>query len=336
MICTPAPENFPETVQCQHSMGQTRTNRMNSIFKAIPFRARIAALFLISIQATGLSDNPTIVVLHPLLEEMTRSLAGDQVEIINILPSRANVHHFEPSPRDMTHLHSADLVLAMGKNLEIYLDRLRANLPSDIVLYEVGEPVTARVVEDNSHCASDGSDHSHGVIDPHWWHSPQAMRRAVRHLGRELEERFPDNRDLIRSRTREKMRSLRDLHEWADETLSLIPASQRKLVTSHAAFGYFCRDFNFEMITVRGLTSEHNPSPAHMARMTEDLKKNNIQAVFPEVNANNALVKSLHESTGVILGQPLHADFQSGESYEKMFRSNIMSIVSALGHTENP
>src|SRR5690606_7970930 len=101
-------------------------------------------------------------------------------EVINILPTSANVHTFEPSPGDMARLQEAALVLAMGKHLEIYLDRLKENLPDAVEIYEAGRLVPSVVIDPANEIFACCPAHSHGAIDPHWWHSPLAVRRAVR------------------------------------------------------------------------------------------------------------------------------------------------------------
>ncbi len=295
----------------------------------------LLAALLFSPALRGEEQRPLVVALHPLLSEFTTRLVGDAAEVVNIMSSDADVHTFEPSPGDMARMQQASLVLAMGKHLEIYLDRLKENLPDSVDIYEAGRLVPSVVIDPANAIFACCPAHSHGAIDPHWWHSPLSVRRAVRHLGRELEERFPEKRAEIRERSGELMNELEELHEWAKNELAVIPRRDRKLVTAHAAFGYFCTEYGFQTIPVRGLTDERNPSPAYLAETIDILREENIKAVFPETKANNAILQSLKESTGVQLGPSLYADFLDGKPYIDMFKSNIASILKALTDSDS-
>lgn len=295
----------------------------------------LLAALLFSPALRGEEQRPLVVALHPLLSEFTTRLVGDAAEVVNIMPTSANVHTFEPSPGDMARMQEATLVLAMGKHLEIYLDRLKENLPDSVDIYEAGRLVPSVVIDPTNEIFACCPVHSHGAIDPHWWHSPLAVRRAVRHLGRELEGRFPEKRGEIRERSAELMNELEELHEWAKNELAVIPRRDRKLVTAHAAFGYFCTEYGFQTIPVQGLTAERNPSPSYLSETIDILRRENIKAVFPETKANNTILHALRESTGVQLGPSLHADFQDGKPYIDMFTSNIKSILTALTDSDS-
>jgi zinc/manganese transport system substrate-binding protein len=283
-------------------------------------------------------ERPRVVVLHPLLEEMVQRVAGDAVEVSCLLPPNANVHTFDPTPGEMASAGRADLVVAMGKHLEPYLDRLKENLPESAKVYEAGRLVPSVKIDPDNEIFACCPVHSHGAIDPHWWHSPLAVRRAVRHLGRELEDLLPDRKKEIRERTREVMDELEELHQWTEERVSAIPRDRRKLVTAHAAFGYFCVEYGFHAVPVKGLTAERGPSPNFLKETLETLRRERIRAVFPEDDAPDAVLETLRESAGVVIADHLHADFipRKGQTYADMFRANVTAITRALAPAETP
>ncbi|MDF3129206.1 metal ABC transporter substrate-binding protein [Kiritimatiellaeota bacterium B1221] len=279
-------------------------------------------------------EKPVVATLHPLMSEMVERLTDGEVEIFDVFPSGGDVHVFEPSPGDLVQMQEAVLVIAMGKHLEGYLGRLRENLPASVEIYEAGRLVPSVKIDPGNEVFACCPAHSHGAIDPHWWHSPMAMRRAVRYLGRELERVLPEQKKEIRERTRELMDELNELNEWGVNALAVIPKQDRKLVTAHAAFGYFCVEYNFQAVPVKGLNDERNPSPTYLAETIDVLKREKVKAVFPETKANDAILKSLHESTGIRLGKPLFADYIGNKEvsgYVDIFKTNIHNIVTALG-----
>jgi zinc/manganese transport system substrate-binding protein len=296
----------------------------------------VGLLLLLSVPLHG-EERPLVAVLHPLLAEAVQRIAGDHVRVETLMPPSADPHTFDPSPGDMARIQGAVLVVALGKNLETYLDRLRENLPKEVSIYEAGRPVPSLVIDVKHEAFICCPDHSHGAVDPHWWQSPVAMQRAVRHLGRELEKEFPAHKDSIRENTRLYMAELEELNTWAKGELSAIPKAQRKLVTPHASFGYFCELYGFQSIPVQGLSTEDNPTPAYLAETIETLRREQVRAVFPDQSANNTILHSLREATGVTLAPALIADNLGNADidYRAMIRHNVNSIVKALSPVEN-
>jgi zinc/manganese transport system substrate-binding protein len=239
----------------------------------------------------------------------------------------------------MVTLREHNLIVAMGKHLEPYLDRLRENLPASVEIFEAGRKVPSVKVDPRLEAFACCPLHTHGAIDPHWWHSPMSARRAVRSLGRELADKLPDHRDDILDRTREISDALESLHHWAEGELSVIPSNRRKLVTAHAAFGYFCKEYDFKAIPVAGLSNEGQPTPDFLAETIQILKENQVPAVFPEISAGAASLQALRESTGVQVAPPLFADFLPTEevtTYAAMFKANVKNLVTHLGEPASP
>jgi len=285
-------------------------------------------------RVSGEQEGLKVVTLHPLLSEWTERLAGENVSVECVLPTSVNLHDFDPSPSDMVRMSEADLIIAMGKHLEPYLDRLQENLPPGAEIYEAGRLVRSVRIDPELEMFACCPRHSHGSIDPHWWHSPMAVRTGVRHLGRELEDHLPEQKREIRKRTRELMDELSDLHDWAESELAKIPGRHRKLVTAHAAFGYFCVEYDFKAIPVKGLSNEGQPSPGFLTETITTIKDQQVPAVFPERSAGAASLEAIRDATGVAVATPLIADFipkSPEDTYSSMFQTNVNLMVTYLG-----
>lgn len=283
-------------------------------------------------------DLPKIVTLHPVLTEFVRDLVGDQAKVVNLMAANQNVHSFEPTPGDLVTMQDAVLIVAMGKHLEPYLDRIKENIPNEVKIYEAGRLVPSLQSDPKTAMFACCPVHGLSSIDPHWWQSPMAVRRAVRHLGRELERKFPESKKEIRERTTQKMDALEELHKWTDKTLAKIPAEDRKLITTHNAFGYFCAAYRFQAIPVRGITNERDPSPDEMQATLDAITSAKAKALFPESTTSGDFLKSVSESTGVPLSKALNADFilASDETYISEYKNNVTHILEALGGESGP
>ncbi|MEM7390824.1 MAG: metal ABC transporter substrate-binding protein [Verrucomicrobiota bacterium] len=292
-------------------------------------------LFLLTFWLSGALMAPgalKVVALHPFIGDLARNVGGDAVEVKDLLPLGGNPHDYEPSPSDFRNVADADIVLASGKKLENYLNKIRDNMSPRAKLIEVGREVPSCLIEANNEIFVCCPAHSVGSIDPHWWHSIKGMRRAAKVLAREFAKEDAANASLYSRQAKAYDRELDNLYRWAKKEVGAIPRSRRVLCTAHAAFGYFCRDFGFRAAPVQGLTKERNPSPSYLAETIGMIRKLKIPAVFPENTANPKILSSMVQETGVTLGGTLLADAPSDEhpTYIGTFRHNVSTIVAAF------
>lgn len=274
-----------------------------------------------------------VVALHPLMGDLARNVGGGEVGVTDFMGLSDDVHSFQPSPSQMARAASADLVLASGKHLETYLDKLRDSLPDTVEVVEVGRPIRSMRISADDELFVCCPAHTVGGIDPHWWHSVDNMKRAARVVADAFGEADPSNRSAYQSRAAEYIRRLDVLDGWIRAQVSRIPQSDRKLVTAHLAFGYFCRDYGFRALPVQGLTRERQATAQYLAETVETLRGEGVKAVFPEHQANPKVLEQLVAETGVKLGGRLIADGNghgAASSYEGMMRHNVEAIVAAL------
>lgn len=273
-----------------------------------------------------------MVTLHPFLSEMTRILCSNEVEIVELMGPAGDPHRFDPTPDDLAKVQDADVLVAMGKHLEPYLPRVQEVLQPGAQVIEAGKPVPSLLIDKELAAFACCPKHSHGAIDPHWWHDANAMRRAVRGLEKEFRKLLPEHAAEIKQRSRAYQDRLRELHEWILTETARIPRQKRKLVTAHAAFSYFCSAYGFQAVPVKGLDGKREPSQEYLASTIQIIRKEKVVAVFPEVHANQNALELIQRETGAKLGQALLADNAgaAGVTYETFMRTNVRSIVQGL------
>jgi zinc/manganese transport system substrate-binding protein len=274
-----------------------------------------------------------VATLHPLLGDLAENIGGEHVTVVPLLGPGADPHAFTPTPGDLARCADARLILASGKGLEPYLDKIRDNLQPGQQVYEVGRKVPSLRIEVGAVFACCPS-HSHGAIDPHWWHSIANMQRAGRYLAEEFTRIDPAHAAAYKANARAWDKQLDALQSWAKKEIARIPRGDRKLVTAHAAFGYLCRDFGLKSIPVQGLNRERDPSPQYLAETIRTLRREQARAIFPEVFANPKVLAAMVRESGVqVATEALIADgVGTGESatYDGMMRHNVNAIVRAL------
>jgi len=280
-----------------------------------------------------------VATLHPILADLARQVGGANVEVVEILKPGADIHHFEPAPKDLAEMRGTKLLLASGKGLESFLDKLRDSLGADVKLVEVGAKIPSIPFEEHHHEhgeAEKGHEehdhHHHGSEDPHWWHSAENMKRAARVVADELSAVDPANASAYAAGAKVASKRFGELKSWAQKEIAKIGKKDRLLVTAHGAFGYFCKEYGFEPISLLGIGRSDDASSKHVAETIEEIREHGIKAIFPEDQANPKVLAEIARSTGVKSGEPLSADGTAkvAHTFETMLAHNVRSIVAAL------
>ncbi|MEZ0388231.1 MAG: metal ABC transporter substrate-binding protein [Verrucomicrobium sp.] len=273
-----------------------------------------------------------VATLHPLLGDLARQVGGKNVEVIDLLKPGADAHHFEPTSKDLANLKGASLVLASGKHLENYLDKLGDSLGAGAKIVEVGKTIPSIKIEAGNDLFICCPAHAAGGIDPHWWHSADNMKRAARVLADEFPAVDSANAAAYRTNAEAAQQRLTALKTWAQQQVAAIPKADRKLVTAHAAFGYFCKEYGFKSIPILGIGREDEASPKYLTETITTIREHKIRAVFPEDQANPKVLAEIVRETGIKVGKPLIADGTStaAPTFEAMLKYNITTVVAGL------
>lgn len=295
---------------------------------------RLIATFAFLACAAGAAAQLRVAALHPMIGSLVRDIGGDKVDVVDLLRPGGDIHHFEPSAKDIAAMKNVRIVFASGKRAESYLDNLADTLGTGVKIVEAGKPVPdiKLALNDEALMHDDDHDHHHGGIDPHWWHSATGMARAARLIGDELASADPANAAVYKARASAEEKKITTLRSWAMQQLAQIPKTDRKLVTAHAAFSYFCKEFGFKSLPLLGLGREDEATTKYLANAIATIRSQNIKAIFPEDQANPKLIQQLVNQTGVRLGGELIADGTAPgfTTFEAMLRHNVETIVKAL------
>jgi zinc/manganese transport system substrate-binding protein len=272
-----------------------------------------------------------VAALHPLMADLARQIGGERVEVFDMVGEGGDPHHYEPRPEDLRRLQGSALILAGGKKMESYLERVRDTVRG-VPVIEVGQTIPSLTVGKDAVYAC-CPNHGSGGIDPHWWHGIENMRRATRIVAQALASVDPAGKDFYSTRASAHSKRLGELKEWAKRELARVPRGQRKLITAHNAFAYFAREFGFEVIAVAGLNKEQNTAPRDLARTIESVRASGVKAIFPETNASPKTVESIARETGTRVAEGLIADGNGAgreAGFEGMIRHNVRVITAAL------
>ena len=181
--------------------------------------------------------------------------------------------------------------------------------------------------------AKAAADRNGMIDDPHWWNSVANVEKATVIVRDELIKLDPANRADYESNAKAYLAKLAELDQWAKRKVAELPRDKRKLVTSHDAFQYLAKDYGFRVYAIEGVSTETEPSDRHIAELIDEIKKQQVKAIFLESTLNPKVTVEITKETGAKIGGTLYADGLGegdGSTYDGMVRHNITTIVDAL------
>lgn len=279
-----------------------------------------------------------VVATYSILGDLVKNVAGDEAEVVTLVGPDGDAHTFDPSPQDGMTVADAQVIFENGAGFETWLDKLYLSSDSKATRVVVTKGLEFREGRCN-HGPNEKRDPGHKhEDDPHVWHDVRNTIHMVGIIRDRLCEIDPSHADKYRANAAAYLAKLEALHGWVEKEVETLPRDRRKLVTTHETFGYFADRYGF---TVAGTvlqsvsTEAGDPSAAEFARLIETVKAAKVPAIFAENVHNPKLTERLAAEAGVKLAPPLYTDAlgkpgSSGDTYEKMVRHNVSTIVAAL------
>ncbi len=270
------------------------------------------------------ADKLNVVTSFSILADLTREVGGDRIELTNLVGADADAHLYEPSPNDAKALLRADLIVANGLGFEPWLERLLAS----------SEPKGKRINASAGVVPLMLDEDGEAVPDPHAWQSLTNAEIYVRNISKALGELDPANLNVYIERRDAYLTRLHALLKKADAQIAGLPTSQRKVVTSHDAFGYLGQAWQLKFIAPQGLSTHDEPSAAEVAALIRQIRNEGVRAVFVENIRDPRLIRQIADEAGAKVGGTLYSDALASagpaSTYLGMFEHNLDTLMAAL------
>jgi zinc/manganese transport system substrate-binding protein len=262
-----------------------------------------------------------VVTSFSILEDVVKELGGDYVNVVNLVSRNSDAHMYQPKPSDAVAIASADVVIFNGLEFEGWITRLIENSG-----YNGKQLIASNGVD----AINNGEE-----IDPHAWQSFHNIRVYIRNISRTLVTLRPQYANKFRQRQKRYLDSLSALEQQLIEQIANIPANKRIVVTSHDAFSYLGREFDIQFSAPLGLSLEDEASAEDVATIIDQIRGQNVRALFIENINNPRLLQRIAAETNVAIGGRLYSDALSdidgpADTYLNMMRHNVESLINAF------
>ncbi|MGE5515201.1 MAG: metal ABC transporter substrate-binding protein [Bacteroidota bacterium] len=265
------------------------------------------------------------VASFTVLADVVKQVGGDHVQVRSLVPANGDPHEFEPSPDDAKAVKGADLTFISGEGLESWFQRLVKASGSKAKPVVVSTGIKTRTMEE------DGKT----VTDPHVWNSAANVVVWVANVEKALSAASPEDAADFKANAARYTKELQDLDAYAKAQIAAVPKEKRKVLTSHDAFGYFGQAYGVRFLSPLGVSTETEASAADVAKLIDQIKKEQVKVYFIENSNDPRLVEQIASATGAQPGGKLYVESLSQAdgpvpTYARMFRYNVDQIAAAI------
>ncbi len=280
------------------------------------------------------SDKLYIVVTTGMIADAAENIAGDKATVVALMGPGVDPHLYKSTQGDLEELRKADVIFYNGLFLEGKMQEIFDRLSKEKDVFAVSSGIDKTLLKKVT-------QHGGGTIyDPHIWFDVLLWSNAVALIGQKLSDIDPENAGMYKENTNSYLEKLKDIHEEIKVKINTIPAANRKLITSHDAFGYFGRAYGIEVKGLQGISTAAEFGLKDVTDMVNTIIEDNIKAVFIESSVSEKSIQAVVEGCkqkghDVKLGGTLYSDAMGAKnspegSYTGMIAFNVNTIVEAL------
>jgi len=289
----------------------------------------VAIIFAINNQDKSLSQTEigkiSVVTSFYPLYFFAGQIGGDKAEVVNITPAGAEPHDYEPTPQDIIRITNSKLLILSGVGLEAWGPKVAQIIDSNHTLVvNAGEGLATQELNENDQT----------ITDPHIWLSPRLAQKMVDKITEGFAEVDPANADYYMQNSDALKMGLDILDREYQTGLSV--CANKNIVTSHSAFSYLASDYNFNQISITGLSPDAEPSLKQLGEIAKFAKSNNVEYIFFESlvspKLSNVVATEVGAKTMVL--DPIEGltpdAIKLGKNYIGVMRDNLANLKIAL------
>lgn len=307
----------------------------------------ISCNFFMSQFSYAKTEKIKIVTSIPYLSDLVRQTTchSKAIELNNLIPYGSDPHSFHMTKNERISIENANLVIIIGADFEPWAHKIRKSNKLKWLVVTEGMELKKIADEKQEHSPHNhphehehehhNHEHNHLEYDPHIWQSPLRTKLAAKKIASELKKLLPAESKIIEGCTKNYINTIDQEVNKLKKQLDTIPINKRKLATNHDALGYFASEFGLTIKSIVGLSDEAAPTAARLKEIINEIKQENINALFLESTGNMRNIKTVSNETGVKIGGTLYSDSLGPKGSEAettigMWQINIKTILDSL------
>jgi zinc/manganese transport system substrate-binding protein len=294
-----------------------------------------ACMLSLVVPIAGAEDKLTVITTTEDLASIAREVGGDRITVESIARGYQDPHFVEAKPSFILKLQKADILVAVGRDLEIgWLPPLIQQSRNAKV--QVGgsgyldASLKARILEIPQGQITRAEGDVHPLGNPHYWLDPENGKLVAKEIADKLSQLRPGDRAFFEQRLTDFTARVAEAEKRWESTMA--PYKGTKVVTYHRSFPNFAERFGLDVIGYVEPRPGIPPSPQHTLDLINDMKRQNVKLVLVEPYFDLKTPNSIGRATGaeVLVMPPSVGGVKEVTDYFKLFDYDINLLIGAL------
>ena len=308
--------------------------------------AFVIAIMLVFLCACGDDDAPvtdgsgrlSIVCADFPAYDFAREICGAKADITLLIKPGAEVHSFEPTPKDIIRIRSADLFLCNGGESEEWAEELLTDTELRVIrMMDCVETVEEEQREGMYVVGEEEEAEEEPELDEHVWTSPMNAVKISQAIAETVCELDPDNAKYYSTCTEGIISLLTELD--AQFRAAVRNASRSTLIfADRFPMRYFTLEYGLDYYAAfPGCSTETEASAKTVAFLIDRVREDDSPAVLYMEFSNEKMADIICEDTGC-KKLPFYSvhnitaeQFEAGMGYLDLMTADLASMKEALG-----
>jgi len=281
------------------------------------------------------ADKVNVVATTEDLASLAREVGGDRIDVESLARGYQDPHFVEPKPSFILKLNKADLLIAVGRELEIgWLPPLITQSRNPKVqpggAGYLDASLTVKILELPTGQITRAMGDVHPQGNPHYWLDPGNGRRVALAIQQKLSQMRPADASYFAGRYADFDKRLSAAEKRWDGQMA--PFKGLKLVTYHRSWPNFADRFGLDVVGYVEPRPGIPPSPSHTLELMQEMKRQGIKVILVEPYFDLKTPNAIARDTGatVLVMAPSVGGEKEITDYIKLFDYDINMLVAAL------
>ena len=285
--------------------------------------------------SAGAQSKLNVITTTEDLAAIAREVGGDRVTVESIARGYQDPHFVEAKPSFILKLQKADLLIVVGRELEIgwlppLVQQSRNGKIQPNAEGYLDASLGAQILEIPTGTITRAMGDVHPLGNPHYWMDPENGKRIAKEIADAFDRQRPGNKAFFDQRLGDFTTRL-DAAE--KKWLALMaPYKGTKVVTYHRSFPNFAERFGLEIVGYVEPRPGIPPTPQHTLDLITEMKRQNVKVMLIEPYFDLKTPTAIGRETGarVLVMPPSVGGVKETSDYFALFDYNINLLVDAL------
>ena len=272
------------------------------------------------------------------LAAIAREVGGDHITVEGIAKGYQDPHFVEAKPSFILKLQKADILVVVGRELEIgwlppLIQQSRNSRIQPGSEGYVDASLQAAILEVPTGQVTRAMGDVHPLGNPHYWLDPENGKRIGKEIADKLSQLRPNDRAFFQQRLADFTTRLDAAEKrWLAQ---MAPYKGTKVVTYHRSLPNFAERFGLDIIGYIEPKPGIPPSPQHTLDLINEMKRQNVKVVLVEPYFDLKTPNAIGRDTGaqVLVMPPSVGGLKEIADYFKLFDYDINLLVDAIKKT---